>query len=127
MSNEIPRRNRLDQNTPAELAIRAAVDAVEALPADVRLTGAVVLLQQARELVADYVDGVERRKAVARPPTMPLSVMGRQPGFHPGKPGSSPGSGTNWAARLMGGFLACTEEMRVRFPRCPPKRGKIHA
>ena len=63
---EIPRRSRLDQNTPAELAIRAAVDAVEALPADVRLTHAVVLLQEARDAVADYVDGVEAQKAVAR-------------------------------------------------------------
>jgi hypothetical protein len=57
MPNDIPRRIRLDLNTPAELAIRAAVDAVEALPADVRLTDAVLLLQQAREKVADYVDG----------------------------------------------------------------------
>lgn len=54
MSNEIPRRQRLDQNTPAELAIRAAVDAVEALGADVSLTMAVILLGQAREHVADY-------------------------------------------------------------------------
>jgi hypothetical protein len=60
MTDEIPRRIRLDLNTPAELAIRAAVDAVEALPADVRLTDAVVLLSQARERVADFVDNVPR-------------------------------------------------------------------
>jgi hypothetical protein len=55
---DIPRRARLDLSTPAELAIRAAVDAVENLPADPRLTQAVILLQQAREKVADYVDDV---------------------------------------------------------------------
>lgn len=54
------RRARIDQNTPAELAIRAAVEAVEAVGADTRLTDAVNLLQAARDKVADFVDGVER-------------------------------------------------------------------
>lgn len=53
---DIPRRIRLDLNTPAELAIRAAIDAVEAAGAHVLLTEAVILLSQAREKVADYVD-----------------------------------------------------------------------
>lgn len=53
----IPRRSRLDQNIPAELAIRAAIDTVEETGAHPLLTDAVVLLQQAREKVADYVDG----------------------------------------------------------------------
>lgn len=57
--NEIPRRIRLDRNVPAELAIRAAVDAVEQLPADVRLTEAVIMLGNAREWVADFIDGVQ--------------------------------------------------------------------
>lgn len=57
-SDEIPRRVRWERLTPAERAIFAAVEAVEALPADVRLTDAVVLLQAARMKVADYVDGV---------------------------------------------------------------------
>lgn len=56
MDNPIPRRIRIDQFTPAERAIYDAVQAVEALPAHKRLTDAVVLLQQAREAVADYVD-----------------------------------------------------------------------
>lgn len=56
----IPRRIRIDQQTPAEAAIRAAIAAVEALPADVRLTNAVISLQAARESVADYVDGVTK-------------------------------------------------------------------
>jgi hypothetical protein len=55
--NEIPRRIRMDQWTAAERAIYDAVQAVEALAADVRLTDAVVLLQAARDSVADYVDG----------------------------------------------------------------------
>ena len=53
---EIPRRMRIDLYTPAELAIRNAVLAVEEMPADIRLTDAVVLLQKAKEKVADYVD-----------------------------------------------------------------------
>lgn len=55
--SEIPRRICIDKMTPAELAIREAVLAVEELPADVRLTDAVILLQAAREHVADFVDG----------------------------------------------------------------------
>jgi hypothetical protein len=54
----IPRRICIDQNTPAELAIRAAIRAVEDAGADVRLTDAVVLLGAALESVSDVVDGV---------------------------------------------------------------------
>ena len=53
----VPRRNRIDLFTPAEAAIYAAVQAVEEAGAHPLLTDAVVLLQQAREKVADYVDG----------------------------------------------------------------------
>lgn len=53
------RRNDVLQMTPAELAILEAMRAVEALPADTRLTDAVVLLQQARDKVSDFVDGVQ--------------------------------------------------------------------
>ncbi len=56
--NEIPRRACLDRLTPAERAIFDAMQAVEAMAADPQLTDAVVLLQQARDRVADYVDGV---------------------------------------------------------------------
>jgi len=52
----IPRRNRLDHNVPAELAIRAAVDAVEKLGASPVLTDAVNLLGHALAKVADFVD-----------------------------------------------------------------------
>lgn len=53
----LPRRIDVNQHTPAEKAIQDAVAAVEALEADVRLTDAVVLLIQAKNRVADFVDG----------------------------------------------------------------------
>lgn len=43
-------------NTPAEKAIYNAMQEVEAMPADERLTDAVELLQEAHNKVADYVD-----------------------------------------------------------------------
>lgn len=59
LRSDMPRRIQLAGMTPAELAIRAAAHAVEALPPDVRLTAAMNLLHEARERVADYVDGRE--------------------------------------------------------------------
>jgi hypothetical protein len=52
----ISRRARLDLNEPAELAIGKAIYEVEKLPADERLTNAVILLSQAKGLVADFID-----------------------------------------------------------------------
>lgn len=52
----IPRRNCIYLMTPAELAIRNAVDVVEEAGADPLLTEAVILLHQARDKVADYVE-----------------------------------------------------------------------
>lgn len=51
-----PRRNRLEHLTPAEMAIREATLKVEEAGCDPLLTDAVVLLQAARDKVADYVD-----------------------------------------------------------------------
>lgn len=51
-----PRRQKLEHFTPAEHAIRAAVESVESMAAHPLLTDAVVLLQQAREKVADFVE-----------------------------------------------------------------------
>lgn len=51
-----PRKIRLDLATPAEVAIRSAIDVVEKLGADVRLTNAVILLGQALDQVSHYVD-----------------------------------------------------------------------
>lgn len=72
--DNVPRRARLDLFTKAERAIYDAVQEVEALAADVRLTDAVVLLQAARESVADYVDGIEKRRYVSE-----SAVRGEQP------------------------------------------------
>lgn len=55
--DDFPRRSKLYLNEPAELAIRVAVDEVENLGASPLLTKAINLLQQARESVADYIDG----------------------------------------------------------------------
>ncbi len=54
----IPRRNRVYMFSPAERAIWDAAQAVEAAGCDPRLTRAVNLLHEARESVANYVDGV---------------------------------------------------------------------
>lgn len=54
--DDIPRRARIDLYVPAETAIREAMLAVEAMGADVLLTKAVTLLDEARTAVADYVD-----------------------------------------------------------------------
>ena len=54
--NGFPRRNRVDLNTTAELAIRDAIRVVEEAGCDPLLTDAVMLLDSAREKVADFVD-----------------------------------------------------------------------
>lgn len=53
---EWPRRSCVDLYTPAEVAISKAMEEVEKLGADVLLTEAVILLGQAKEKVADYVE-----------------------------------------------------------------------
>ena len=55
------RRSDLSENTATELAIRAAMAAVEELGADERLTHAVVALDKALGLVGDWVDGIPLR------------------------------------------------------------------
>lgn len=56
MENTIPRRCRLDLNVPAELAIHKAMEEVESMPPDERLTDAIILLNKAKDLVSDFVD-----------------------------------------------------------------------
>ena len=56
---DYPRRIQLDKFCIAERAIYDATQAVEAMPADVRLTEAVILLAKAREKVADFIDGID--------------------------------------------------------------------
>ncbi len=62
------RRRDVLQQTRAEHAIVAAMREVEMMAADPRLTDAVVLLQRAHESVADFVDGVDRRRPVDHHP-----------------------------------------------------------
>lgn len=54
--NGHPRRYRIDLNTPAELAIRQAMRAVESAGVHPLLTEAIVLLDQAKDKVADFVE-----------------------------------------------------------------------
>ncbi len=51
-----PRRNRVDLYTLAETAIRNAMLAVEEVGADSLLTDAIILLEQAKHRVADFVE-----------------------------------------------------------------------
>jgi len=63
MIDDFPRRSRIDYMTSAELAIYAAMEAVEMAGAHVLLTDAVILLGQARDKVADFVE-------LDKPPTV---------------------------------------------------------
>lgn len=56
---EVPRRNRLDLNTPAELSITKAIQEVELLGADMRLTEIVVGLSEIKSKLSDYIDSQE--------------------------------------------------------------------
>lgn len=62
MGNEIPRRNRIDHFTPAEKAIWDAIQEVEKAGANTFLTEAVILLQQAKDRVSDFVDADPKNK-----------------------------------------------------------------
>lgn len=56
---------RLDLRTPAEVAITTAINIVEHLGCDSRLTEVVTKLGEAQKLLADYVDG-ELREALSK-------------------------------------------------------------
>ena len=56
LKNGVPRRMRLDLLTPNELLVYNVGQEVEKMGADVLLTDAVILLQQVREKLADYVE-----------------------------------------------------------------------
>ncbi len=77
-----PRRNRIDQYTPAETAIYEAVQAVEAAGAHPRLTDAINLLADAQAAVADFVDGTTTaylHYREAPPPAAPVPVQQEAP------------------------------------------------
>lgn len=54
--NGLPRRVQIDRDTPAEAAIRKAIDAVEGAGAHTMLTDVVVMLDAARSKLADYLE-----------------------------------------------------------------------
>ena len=68
--NDIPRRSRLDLNTPAEKAIFEAMQEVEKAGADKRLTDAVVLLEKAKHRVGDFVDNLNLES-----PVLPIMIV----------------------------------------------------
>lgn len=51
-----PRRNQLQLNTAAEMAIRNAISAVESVGAHPLLTDSVILLGEAKEKLSDFID-----------------------------------------------------------------------
>ena len=57
-NTQTPRRMDTLRMVAAEIAILGAIREVEMSGADIRLTRAVALLQEAREAVADFVDGI---------------------------------------------------------------------
>jgi len=61
---DVPRRNRVNEMTAAELAIRSAIQVVECAGCHPFLTDAVILLGQAQEKVADYVDSGKSKEDV---------------------------------------------------------------
>lgn len=54
--NTIPRRNQLENLTESEIAIQKAINEVELLGCNSKLTDAVVKLSEAKNLVADFID-----------------------------------------------------------------------
>lgn len=56
VENGVPRRNRIDLNTPSELAIRKAIEEVEKIGSDPKLTSIVYKLDECLNRLADYVD-----------------------------------------------------------------------
>lgn len=78
MADSIPRRARMDQWSRAEHAINDAVQVVEGMGADERLTRAVILLGDARNQVADYVDA----EGPVEPDLLPCPFCGEEPHLH---------------------------------------------
>jgi hypothetical protein len=70
------RRQRLDLNEQAELAIYNAMQEVEKIGADVRLTNAVIKLSEAKDLVADFIDEAKVYTLILEKNTPTLSKDG---------------------------------------------------
>jgi len=54
--NGFPRRKRIDLTMPVELALRSAVEKIESIGCDPLLTKAIIKVEEARELVAYYIE-----------------------------------------------------------------------
>lgn len=67
--DNIPRRIRLDLMTPEERAIWDAIQLIEAMGADVKLTNAVIKLSEAKDLVSDFIDSAD--STPQDPPSQP--------------------------------------------------------
>lgn len=70
MSEKFPRRCQVNLYTPAEKAISEAMAVVEDAGCDPLLTDAVCLLSDAKDKVADFVDGVPREEPVVSTKTL---------------------------------------------------------
>jgi hypothetical protein len=53
--NMVNLRNRIDEYSPAELSCQNAISQIEKMGSDVRLTNAQIKLQEAKDLLADYI------------------------------------------------------------------------
>jgi len=71
----IPRKCRIDLATPPEVALRTALEAVEAMPADTRLTNAGQKIVEALDLVGDYVNDQMRYVGLGGTETPEFSLM----------------------------------------------------
>ena len=56
MNNTLSRRSKLYFNVQTELTINKAINEIECLGSDVRLTNAQIKLQEAKDLISDFVD-----------------------------------------------------------------------
>ncbi len=54
--DDMPRRIQLDKMEPVEKTIREAMEMVEYMGADVKLTDAIMKLDEALGLVSDFID-----------------------------------------------------------------------
>lgn len=66
----------MDQWEPSEKAIQNALWEIEKIGADEKLTEAVILLQKAKELVADFIDSKAKTQDGGDPPPPPPTPPG---------------------------------------------------
>lgn len=112
MDNEMkdfPRRNRLDKCTPAELAIFKAMEEVEKAGADTRLTGAITKLNEARNLVADFIDGIQSPTVIKK--AFRLSFGSALEALKQGLKVAREG----WNGKGMFVFMRSADELNVEF------------